>query len=277
MAKTVTVAHSPDSDDAFMFWAMSHGKIPAGDFDIQYLLADIETLNQRAEQGTYEVTAFSMHAYAYLADKYALMSCGASMGDGYGPLVVAKPEKAGRPLSELTIGIPGMRTTATLALRMYEPNIRHRVFPFDEIMDRVSDGTVEAGLLIHEGQLTYMDDGLEKMVDLGEWWLEETGLPLPLGGNGVRKDLPMEEQRELTRILRESVRYGLNNREVGMRYAEQFGRGMGKSRADKFVGMYVNELTLDYGERGKRAVNELFERAAAAGLIPAAPEVDFVD
>ncbi|MGQ9808589.1 MAG: menaquinone biosynthesis family protein [Armatimonadota bacterium] len=274
--RVITIAHSPDSDDAFMFWALTHGKIPTPGFDLRFVLADIETLNRRAEEGTYEVTAFSIHAYAYLADRYALMSCGASMGDGYGPTLVAPPEKADLPLEEMTIAVPGERTTAFLVLKLFHPEFRHVVCPFDEIIDRVKAGEADAGLIIHEGQLTYEDEGLVKIVDLGEEWLEETGLPLPLGGNGVRRDIPPDEQRRLTELLRQSIQYALTHREVAMRYAEQFGRGMGIERADRFVGMYVNELTLDYGERGRKAVVELLTRAAAKGLIPAVPDISFV-
>lgn len=276
MPKKITIAHSPDSDDAFMFWAMTHNKVDTGDFEIDYVLADIETLNQRAETGTYEVSALSMHAYAYLTDKYALMSCGASMGDGYGPMVIVKPELASRPVSELTVSVPGERTTAFLALRLVHPDIQYKVMPFDEIMDSVLDGSSEAGLLIHEGQLTYEDSGLVKVLDLGEWWLEETGLPLPLGGNGIRRDLPLEEQKQLSEILKQSVAYALDHREVALRYATQFGRGLEGDRADTFVGMYVNDLTLDYGERGRKAIEELLGRAADQGLIPVRPQIEFV-
>jgi len=276
MPKKITVAHSPDSDDAFMFWAMSHGKVPTGDYEVNHVLADIETLNQRAKVGTYEVTAFSMHAYAYLTDKYSLMSCGASMGDGYGPVVVAKPELDGADVNDLTVGIPGERTTAFLALRLYYPDVKYKVMPFDEITDRVLAGEVDAGLVIHEGQLTYEEEGLVKIMDVGEIWLEETGLPLPLGGNGVRRDLPLDEQKELTEMVRRSIEYALDHREAALRYAEQFGRGLKDDKTDKFVGMYVNELTVDYGDRGRRAVQELMTRASEKGLIPTIPNIEFI-
>ncbi len=276
MPKKITIAHSPDSDDAFMFWAITHGKVPTGDFDIDFVLADIETLNRRAERCEYEVTAVSIHAYAYMADRYALMSCGASMGDGYGPMLVGRPETASREVQSLNIGVPGEHTSAFLALRLFYPDVRYTVLPFDEIMDNVANGTVDAGLVIHEGQLTYEDEGLVKILDLGEDWLELTGLPLPLGGNVVRRDLPEDDQRRLTDILRESISYGLKYREVAMRYAEQFGRGIGQDRADRFVGMYVNDLTLDYGERGRRAVEQFLGMAAERGLIPALPDIAFV-
>ncbi len=276
MAKKITIAHSPDSDDAFMFWGMSHGKVSTGDFEVDYVLADIETLNQRAEQGVYEVTALSIHAYAYVADKYALLPCGASMGDGYGPIVVARPSSEGLPLENLTFGVPGIHTTAFLALELLHPGLKHKVLPFDEIMDAVLAGDVDAGLVIHEGQLTYVDQGLVKLFDLGEEWLEETGLPLPLGGNGIRKDVPKEERRQIAKILKNSIQYGLDNREVALRYAEQFGRGIGSERADEFVSMYVNELTLSYGKRGERAIEELLKQAVAKGLIPQMPEIEFV-
>lgn len=276
MPEKITIAHSPDSDDAFMFWAITHGKVPTGDYDIDFVLADIETLNRRAERCEYEVTAVSIHAYAYLADRYALMSCGASMGDGYGPMLVGRPETASRELQSLNIGVPGEHTSAFLALRLFHPDVRYTVLPFDEIMDNVANGSVDAGLVIHEGQLTYEDEGLVKILDLGEDWLELTGLPLPLGGNVVRRDLPEEDQRRLTEILRESISYGLKYREVAMRYAEQFGRGIGQDRADRFVAMYVNDLTLDYGERGRRAVEQFLGMAAERGLIPVLPDIAFV-
>lgn len=276
MPKKITIAHSPDSDDAFMFWAITHGKVPTGDYDIDFVLADIETLNRRAERCEYEVTAVSIHAYAYVADRYALMSCGASMGDGYGPMLVGRPDTASRDVQALNVGVPGEHTSAFLALRLFHPDVRYTVLPFDEIMDHVANGTVDAGLVIHEGQLTYEDEGLVKILDLGEDWLELTGLPLPLGGNVVRRDLPEEDQRRLTEILRESISYGLKYREVAMRYAEQFGRGIGQDRADRFVAMYVNDLTLDYGERGRRAVEQFLGMAAERGLIPVLPDIAFV-
>ncbi len=276
MAKKITIAHSPDSDDAFMFWAMAHGKIPMRGYEVEHVLADIETLNRRAEEGVYEVTAFSMHAYAYVADRYALMSCGASMGDGYGPMLVTTPENAGRDLAEMVVGVPGVRTTAFLALKLRCPEVVFKEMPFDEIMERVRDGEADAGLVIHEGQLTYEELGLVKLLDLGEDWLEDTGLPLPLGGNGVRRDLPLDEQRTLTELVRSSIKYGLDHREIALRYAERFGRGLEDERANTFVSMYVNDLTLDYGERGRRAVEELMTRAAARGLIPGVPSMEFV-
>jgi len=276
MAKKITIAHSPDSDDAFMFWALTHGKIPTGDYDLSFVLADIETLNRRAEKGVYEVTAFSIHAYAYLSERYALMSCGASMGDGYGPIIVAPADAAGSEIDELVIGIPGTRTTAFLALQLFYPDVEFKVFAFDEIMDKVAAGEVDAGLLIHEGQLTYADAGMVKLADLGEMWLEETGLPLPLGGNGIRRDLPEEDQRNLTELVRQSITYALDHPEIALRYAEQFGRGLEHQRTEKFVSMYVNDLTVDYGERGRKAVEELLTRAVSRGLLPKAPKITFV-
>ncbi|MCC6484082.1 MAG: ABC transporter substrate-binding protein [Armatimonadetes bacterium] len=276
MPKKITVAHSPDSDDAFMFWAMSHGKVSTGDYEVEHVLADIETLNQRALEGADEITAFSMHAYAYLADKYALMSCGASMGDGYGPIVIAREETADKDINDLEVAIPGERTTAFLALKLYYPEVKYKVMRFDEILERVAAGEVEAGLIIHEGQLTYEDHGLVKLLDLGEEWLEETGLPLPLGGNGVRRDIPVDEQRRLTEMVRKSISYALEHRELALRYAEQFGRGLEDARADTFVSMYVNDLTVDYGERGRRAVEELLGRASDRGLIPEVPPLEFI-
>lgn len=276
MPQKITIAHSPDADDAFMFWALSHGKVPLHGYEVEHVLADIETLNQRAADGVYEITAFSMHAYAYLADRYALMSCGASMGDGYGPILVSRPENASGDISRMLVGIPGVRTTAFLVLRLHYPHIAFKQILFDQIMDSVCAGEVDAGLVIHEGQLTYEDHGLVKLMDLGEEWLEETGLPLPLGGNGVRRDIPLEEQNLLTQMVRSSIEYGLEHREVAVRYAEQFGRGLDDTRADAFVSMYVNELTVDYGERGRRGVEELMTRAAARGLIPSVPAIEFV-
>lgn len=276
MPTPITIAHSPDSDDAFMFWALSHGKIPSGDLDISYVLSDIETLNQRARDGVYEVTALSIHAYAHVADKYALMSCGASMGDGYGPMVVARPEDSERDLGDLKIAIPGTATTAWLALQLFREGLDVEVMAFDEIMEAVADGKADAGLLIHEGQLSYEDAGLAKIVDLGEWWLGETGLPLPLGGNAVLRSLGRETAEQITEMLRQSIQYALDHREVAVRYAEQFSRGLETERTDEFVGMYVNDLTLDYGERGRRAVKELLKRAVEKRLVPDVGDLEFV-
>ncbi|HWP99635.1 MAG TPA: MqnA/MqnD/SBP family protein, partial [Vicinamibacterales bacterium] len=245
----LTVAHSPDADDAFMFYGLASGAVRADGIEIEQVLADIETLNRAAFEGRYELTAVSFHAYAYLVDRYALLPHGASMGDGYGPIVVARREEAARAsLAGLTIAVPGELTTAFLVLRLYEPRVRWVVRPFDRIQQEVADGRVDAGLLIHEGQLTYGDDGLVRLVDLGAWWAERTGgLPLPLGANAIRRDVDPETARTAARLLRDSIAYALAHRDEAIRYARRFGRGLDEGRTDRFVGMYVNELTLDYG------------------------------
>jgi 1,4-dihydroxy-6-naphthoate synthase len=272
----ITVAHSPDSDDAFMFYGLACGAVDTGDLEIGQVLADIETLNRAAFEGRYEVTAVSFHAYAHLADRYGLLPHGASMGDRYGPIVVARP---GGPtaVQGARIAIPGTLTTAFLTLRLYEPDFTYDVVPFDRIQDDVREGRADAGLLIHEGQLTYADEGLRKIIDLGEWWAERTGgLPLPLGGNVIRRDLGTDLMRRVSRLLHDSVAYGLEHRAAALDYARQFGRGLDPERTDRFVGMYVNELTLGYGERGRAAVERLFTDAHEAGLIPSPVDVAFV-
>jgi 1,4-dihydroxy-6-naphthoate synthase len=272
----ITVAHSPDSDDAFMFYGLACGAVDTGDLEIGQILADIETLNRAAFEGRYEVTAVSFHAYAHLAGRYGLLPHGASMGDRYGPIVVARP---GGPtaVQGARIAIPGTLTTAFLTLRLYEPDFTYDVVPFDRIQDDVREGRADAGLLIHEGQLTYADEGLRKIVDLGEWWAERTdGLPLPLGGNVIRRDLGPDLMRRVSRLLHDSVAYGLEHRAAALDYARQFGRGLDRERTDRFVGMYVNELTLGYGERGRAAVERLFTDAHEAGLIPSPVDVAFV-
>ena len=272
----ITVAHSPDSDDAFMFYGLASGAVPTGDLQVDQLLADIETLNRAAHDGKYEVTAVSFHAYAYLKDRYALLPHGASMGDRYGPLVVTRPDGP-TSLDGVKVAVPGTWTTAYLVLRLVEPKFEYEVVPFDEIQPLVGDGTYDAGLLIHEGQLTYQDDGLIKFVDLGEWWADRTeGLPLPLGCNVIRRDMGPEMMSRVSKLLRASIAYGLDHRETALEYASQFGRGLDAPRTDRFVGMYVNELTLDYGDRGRAAVARLFGDALAAGLIPDAVDVEFV-
>lgn len=272
----ITVAHSPDSDDAFMFYGLASGAVATGDLEIDQVLADIETLNRAAFEGRYEVTAVSFHAYAHLTDKYALLPHGASMGDRYGPMVVTR---AGGPrtLKGLRVAIPGTLTTAYLALQLYDPDFDHVVVPFDRIQDAVAAGRADAGLLIHEGQLTYADEGLRKMIDLGEWWAERTGgLPLPLGGNIIRRDLGPELMRRVSHLLRESIAHALAHRAPAVEYAQQFGRGLDRARTDRFVGMYVNELTLDYGPRGRAAVERLYGEAFERGLIPKKVSVEFV-
>ena len=273
----ITVAHSPDSDDAFMFYGLASGAIDAEGFEIEQVLADIETLNRAAFDGRYEVTAVSFHAYAHLTDRYALLPHGASMGDGYGPMVVVRRDGPAS-LEGVTVAIPGTLTSAWLALQMYHPGLAHTVMPFDEILEAVRDGKVEAGLIIHEGQLTYADEGLSKLVDLGEWWAERTGgLPRPLGGNVIRRDLGAEVMRRVSRLLHASIKHALDHREDAVEYAEQFGRGLDRARTDRFVGMYVNQLTLDYGDRGRAAVRRFLGEAADLRLIPTPVDVEFVD
>ena len=277
MAEThITVAHSPDSDDAFMFYGLASNNVDTGGIVVDQVLSDIETLNRAAFDGTYEVTAVSFHAFAHLADKYALLPHGASMGDNYGPIVVARQDGGPERVKGARIAIPGTLTTAYLTLRLYEPDFEYVVVPFDEIQQAVLDGTAEAGLLIHEGQLTYQDEGLRKIVDLGEWWSEKTGgLPLPLGGNIIRRDLGPEMIRKVSKLLHDSIAYALSHRKEAVEYAEQFGRGLDRERTDKFVGMYVNDLTLGYGERGRKAVELLFGEAFEKGLIPHRVDVAF--
>jgi 1,4-dihydroxy-6-naphthoate synthase len=272
----ITVAHSPDSDDAFMFYGLASNNVDTGGIVVDQVLSDIETLNRAAFDGKYEVTAVSFHAFAHLADKYALLPHGASMGDNYGPIVVAPQDRGPKGVKGARIAIPGTLTTAYLALRLYEPDFEYVVVPFDEIQQAVLDGKAEAGLLIHEGQLTYQDEGLRRIVDLGEWWSEKTGgLPLPLGGNIIRRDLGPEMINKVSKLLHDSIAYALSHRKEAVEYAEQFGRGLDRERTDKFVGMYVNDLTLGYGERGRKAVELLFGEAFEKGLIPQPVDVQF--
>jgi 1,4-dihydroxy-6-naphthoate synthase len=274
--KRITVAHSPDSDDAFMFYGLASNNVDTGGIVVDQVLADIETLNRAAFEGKYEVTAVSFHAYAHLADKYALLAHGASMGDNYGPIVVARQESGPSGVQGSRIAIPGELTTAYLTLRLYEPDFDYVVVPFDEIQRAVLDGKAEAGLLIHEGQLTYEDEGLRKIVDLGEWWNERTGgLPLPLGGNIIRRDLGPEMIAKVSKMLHDSIAYALSHRAEAVTYAETFGRGLDREKTDKFVGMYVNDLTLGYGERGRKAVELLMTEAFEKGLIPKPVAVEF--
>jgi len=271
----ITVAHSPDSDDAFMFYGLASGNVDTAGIGVDQVLADIETLNRAAFEGRYEVTAVSFHAFAHLAGKYALLPHGASMGDRYGPIVVSMADGPGE-VKGARIAIPGTLTTAYLALRIYEPDFQFVVVPFDEIQQAVLDGKAEAGLLIHEGQLTYADDGLRKVVDLGEWWAERTGgLPLPLGGNIIRRDLGPDMILRISRMLHDSIAYALSHREAAVEYALQFGRGLDRARTDRFVGMYVNDLTLSYGDRGKRGLERLMSEAFEKGLIPERVSVEF--
>lgn len=267
--RRITVAHSPDSDDAFMFFGLASNNVDTGGIIVEQVLSDIETLNRAAFDGKYEVTAVSFHAYAHLADKYALLAHGASMGDNYGPIVVARQDGGLSGVKGSRIAIPGELTTAYLTLRLYEPEFDFVVVPFDEIQQAVLDGKAEAGLLIHEGQLTYQDEGLRKIVDLGEWWNARTGgLPLPLGGNIIRRDLGPELITKVSKMLHDSIAYALSHRAEAVTYAETFGRGLDREQTDRFVGMYVNELTLGYGERGRKAVELLMTEAFEKGLIP---------
>ena len=279
MTRTIHVAHSPDSDDAFMFYALAEHKLDTGDLRYVHELADIETLNQRALTGELEVSAVSIHAYAYLADRYALLASGSSMGDGYGPRLVSRRRRPADPragIAGLRVGVPGLRTTAYLALKLYQPDIDAVVIPFDQIGAAVEAGTVDVGLLIHEGQLTYADDGFALWEDLGAWWLAETGLPLPLGGNVVRRDLGPALTAQIARDLRASIEYGLAHRAPALAHASRYNRGIGEERTDRFVGMYVNQWTVDYGERGRAAVRLLLDRAFEAGIIPHRVKVEFV-
>ncbi len=277
---TIRIAHSPDSDDAFMFYALAEGKIDTGDLRYVHELADIESLNRRALRGELEVSAVSIHAYAYLARTYALLGSGASMGDGYGPRLVGRRAPPGAPrdgLRGLRVAIPGTLTTAYLALKLYQPDVAELVVPFDRIEDAVLDGRADLGLLIHEGQLTYADRGLHLWADLGAWWRGETGLPLPLGGNVVRRDLGPDLMRRIAAHLRASILYGLEHRAPALDHARRFNRGLSDERTDTFVGMYVNRWTVDYGPEGRRAVQLLLDRAHAAGLIPERVVAEFVD
>lgn len=275
----IRVAHSPDADDAFMFWAMAAGKIDTEGRRYVHELSDIESLNRRALAGELEVTAVSLHAYAYLADRYALLAHGASIGDRYGPRIVSREPVPSDPrgaLRDRLVAIPGELTTAFLALRLYQPAARHVVIPFDQIEDFVAAGNADAGLLIHEGQLTYADRGLHLWADMGEWWYQETRMPLPLGGNVVRRDLGDELMHAIARDLKASIEYGLAHRVEALRHAQSYSRGLDAERTDQFVGMYVNAYTIDYGPSGRRAVGELLARAHQAGIIPAPVDLAFV-
>jgi 1,4-dihydroxy-6-naphthoate synthase len=277
MTTTIHVAHSPDSDDAFMFYALASGKIDTEGLTYVHQLQDIETLNQRAMRGELEVTAVSIHAYAYLADSYALLPHGASMGDRYGPRLVARSPLSRADIRGKRIAVPGLMTSAYLALRLFESVFEPVVTPFDQIEDAVADGSVDLGLLIHEGQLTFADRGLHLIQDLGEWWFGETGLPLPLGGNVIRKDLGDDLTRKISRHLRDSIAYGLEHRSAALDHSMQYARGLDRSKADAFVGMYVNDWTLDYGEAGRRAVRQFLQRGVEAGIIAKPVAIEFVD
>jgi len=275
----IRIAHSPDSDDAFMFYALTQGLLDVEGLDVSHVLQDIETLNHAAFEGTYEITALSIHGYAYLSDRYALMPSGASFGDGYGPVVVASKPLTREDLRGVTVAIPGELTTAHLALKLWQPEVETTLVPFDRILEVVESGEVAAGVVIHEGQLTFQDMGLSLIVDLGAWWAEETGGPLPLGGNGIRKDIEPALQQRLCRLLRQSIDYALDNREEALEYALRYARGLedDPERSDKFVGMYVNEWTRDYGDAGRRAVQQLLDRGYEAGLLKHHQTAEFVE
>jgi 1,4-dihydroxy-6-naphthoate synthase len=267
---TITVAHSPDSDDAFMFYALAEGRVDTEGLAFHHELSDIESLNRRAMAGELAVTAVSFHAYAHLADRYLLLPHGASFGDGYGPVVVGRSALSRNAIAsgDVAVASPGPWTTAALALQLWAPGVAMRAMPFDRIQDAVRDGEVAAGLLIHEGQLTFADEGLQEIVDLGRWWKEETGLPLPLGGNVVRRDLGPERIARISRALSRSIEYGLAHRDAALDHAMRYARGLDRARADRFVGMYVNAWTQGYGEAGRRAVQALLDRGHEAGLLP---------
>lgn len=273
----ISLAHSPDSDDAFMFYGLASGRVSAEGLEVEHTLADIETLNRHALEGRHEVTAISFHAYPHVADRYALMPCGGSIGDGYGPLLVARRPLPVAEIASHEVAVPGVLTSAYLVLRLFAPGVKTRVVPFDRILDEVAAGRAEVGLVIHEGQLTYGGRGMAKLLDLGAWWKEETGLPLPLGGNAVRRDLGPEMMARLTRLVRETVRFSLAHRREALAYALRYARGMEPGIADRFVGLWVNEMSVDCGDEGRRAVQVLLDRGHAAGVISKRVVVDFVE
>jgi 1,4-dihydroxy-6-naphthoate synthase len=275
--REITLGHSPDPDDAFMFFGLAADKLDTGDLRFRHVIEDIETLNRRALKSELDVTAISIHAYAYVLDNYALLASGASMGDNYGPVVIAREPISVDDLKSKRVAIPGTMTTANLALRLCIGDVDTIVVPFDKIMDSVEQGNVDAGLLIHEGQLTYAARGFRKVIDLGEWWKSETGLPLPLGGNAIKKSLGPELIARVARLLRESIEYGLAHRAPAVTHSMKYARGMENSLTDRFVGMYVNDYTIDYGEKGREAVRLLLARAYAAGIIPNPVELEFAD
>jgi 1,4-dihydroxy-6-naphthoate synthase len=274
---TISVAHSPDSDDAFMFYALAKNKLDTGGITFTHVLRDIQTLNEAAMVGRFDVTAISFHAYAYVSDRYALLPHGASIGDNYGPILVSRKPASPDDIGSLKIAIPGKLTSAFLALRIFNAQFEYEIVPFNEIIETVQNGRCDAGLLIHEGQLFYEKLGLHKLLDLGEWWHEKTGLPLPMGGNAIRRDLGPVLCREVSRLLRESIRYSLDHREAALEYAMQFARDMDPVLADRFVAMWVNELTLDYTERGREAVRRFLREGFEHGILPTAINVDFAD
>ena len=273
----LTLAHSPDSDDAFMFYALATKKISAPGLSFTHRLEDIESLNRKALEGIYDITAISFHAYPYLEDKYVLLPSGASFGDQYGPVVVSRARLGCGSLKGKRVAIPGRMTTAYLALLLYEPEIEAVVISFDQILDSVARGEADAGVVIHEGQLTYSGVGLKKVLDLGKWWYQETKLPLPLGGNVIRRSLDIKTRRAVAALLKESIQYSLHHREEALSYAQQFSRGLDTTTADRFVSMYVNDWTLDYGPLGRRALQELLDRGFQRGILPKSVKAEYVD
>ena len=274
--REITVAHSPDSDDAFMFYGLATNKVRVPSLRFSHTLCDIETLNRKAQEGVYDVTAISFHAYPYIQDHYALMSCGGSVGDGYGPMIVSTRLFTQTEVKRKKIAVPGTLTTAYLALKLFAPGIEVEVVPFDQIIPQILEGKHEAGLIIHEGQLTYDKSGLHRVVDLGKWWQKVTGLPLPLGGNAIRRSLGREMIASVSQALHDSIQYAIDHREEALAYAMQFARDLDPQLADKFVGMYVNERTLDYGSDGREAVRRLLDMGHKAGIIPQRPRVEWV-
>ena len=274
--REIKVAHSPDSDDAFMFYGLATHKVRTPGLRFNHTLCDIETLNQKAREGVYDVTAISFHAYPYIQDKYALMACGGSVGEGYGPMIVSPRPFTAAEIKDKKIAVPGTLTTAYLALQLFSPGIETEVVPFDQIIPQVLEGKYEAGLIIHEGQLTFDKSGLHRVVDLGKWWQKMTGLPLPLGGNAIRSELGPQLMSSVTAALRESIQYGLEHREEALSYAMQFARDLDTASADKFVGMYVNERTLDYGPDGREAVRRLLDMGHKAGIIAPEARIDWI-
>ncbi|QYO66201.1 MqnA/MqnD/SBP family protein [Leptolyngbya sp. 7M] len=275
--RIISVAHSPDSDDAFMFYGLATNKLETDGLKFEHTLKDIQSLNEDARNGVFDVTAISFHAYAYVADKYALLPHGASIGDKYGPIVVAREPREPEDIGKMKIAVPGELTSAYLALRIFNKDFEHVVVPFDEIIEAVQKGEADAGLLIHEGQLFYKQMGLDKVLDLGEWWHERTGLPLPMGGNAIKRELGPELMKQVSKHLHRSILYSMENREDALTYAMQFARDMAPELADRFVAMWVNDLTLDYGERGREGVRRLLDEGYEAGIIPHKANIEFVD
>jgi 1,4-dihydroxy-6-naphthoate synthase len=276
-ARTITVAHSPDSDDAFMFYGLATNKLETEGLKFEHTLKDIQSLNEDAKNGVFDVTAISFHAYAYVSDKYALLPHGASIGDKYGPILVSKETRKPEEIGSMRIAVPGELTSAFLALRIYNQDFEYEVVPFDQIIEAVNSGRVDAGLLIHEGQLFYKQMGLDKVLDLGEWWHDKTGLPLPMGGNAIKRELGPDLMKQVSKHLHRSIVYSMENREDALSYAMQFARDMEPALADRFVAMWVNDLTLDYGERGRESVRRLLQEGEDAGIIPHHVDVEFVD